>query len=134
MTVRGKLLYRSRRRILSGFIVIWIAAFVATHIPGENLPEIPTSDRVLHTIAFFILTGAMLLTMIAHMSKRKYRIPFIICVMVIYAALDELTQPLVGRYNSVDDWLADVIGVLIAIITGELFWMWLTRRTKKATT
>ena len=38
-------------------------------------------------------------------------------IILIYAALDEITQPLVNRYASIIDWLADAAGMGVAILT-----------------
>ena len=40
--------------------------------------------------------------------------------MIAYAALDEMTQPLVNRYAAFDDWLGDVVGAAGAVMVLEL--------------
>ena len=117
---RGKSKLRSLRHvILVGFVASWLGAFVATHIPLEQLPAFGASDKTLHLVGFFLLGAAFWLTMLAFGSARSHRVVVIVSVMTIYAALDEITQPLVNRYAARDDWLADIIGVIAAVVLLE---------------
>ena len=118
---RGKSKLRSLRHvILVGFVVSWLGAFVATHIPLEQLPAFGAGDKTLHLVGFFLLGAGFWLTMVAFGSARLHRVVVIVSVMTIYAALDEITQRLVkNRYPALDDWLADIVGAIVAVVALE---------------
>ncbi|MCK4601226.1 MAG: VanZ family protein [Phycisphaerae bacterium] len=126
------LLHRARRPILTGCVAIWVFTFVATHIPAQRLPPLPVSDVLLHAAAFFILGSLFWLTLTGYRTARSYRIPLVICTMIIYASLDEATQPLVNRHAALDDWLADIAGAAAAVVAWEIAGFVLDRRRRTA--
>ncbi len=109
----------ARRLLLSGCIVLWLTAFVMTHTPAATLPKGMPGDKLLHFLGYMLLAAVFLLTMSSYGQTRPRRVATAIVVMMIYAGLDEITQPLVNRYASVTDWLADAAGVLAAVILAE---------------
>lgn len=114
-----KLAHRHRRAILICCVVIWLGALIATHIPVERLPRVKLSDVVLHAAGYFVLGAMFWLTLWAHDMWRTRRIWCVFLIMVSYAAMDELTQPLVNRVAAMNDWLADVIGMAAALVLCE---------------
>ena len=40
----------------------------------------------------------------------------VVCCAIIYAAFDEVTQPIVGRSMELMDWVADITGATIAAV------------------
>ena len=95
----------------------WAVLFVIMHIPipAIALRSVSFPDRVLHFIAYFVLTclGAS--------HYRTTRSGSLIGVLLAwalvyagYAALDEWLQQFVRRTPSLGDWLADVSGILVA--------------------
>ncbi len=119
MSPRESKLRSLRHVILIGFLLSWLGAFGASHIPLEQLPEFGASDKTLHLVGFFLLGTGFWLTMLAFGSPMSRRVVVIVSAMTIYAALDEITQPLVNRYAAFDDWLADVVGVIAAVVVLE---------------
>jgi len=118
-----------RHVILSGFVLSWLGAFVATHVPLEQLPELGTSDKTLHLVGFGVLGAGFWLTMLAFGAARLRRVAVIIPALMTYGAIDEITQPLVHRYATLEDWLADVVGVIAAVVVLEaLRWLAMTSR------
>ncbi|MCK4277300.1 MAG: VanZ family protein [Phycisphaerae bacterium] len=112
---------RLRRRILlAGCISLWVGAFVVTHIPASQLPSIHVSDRTLHAVGFFALASIFGWTLRAHGHQRLRRVLLVLVLMTIYAAVDELTQPLVNRYAAWSDWFADVLGAVAAVLVWEI--------------
>jgi len=111
---------RVRRFTLIGCVVLWLCAFTATHIPINQISLFPSSDKTLHFLGFFGLTAAFLLTLILHGLKPKRRIIVVLVSMILYAAFDELTQPLFNRYAAWGDWLADIAGAAAAVVLLEL--------------
>lgn len=75
-----------------------------------SLPSFPHSDKVIHTGLFAILTIAGYLAY-ANYSKWLY------ACLIIYGAITEIMQEIFTdtRFASGYDWLADVIGVLLAV-------------------
>jgi len=72
-------------------------------------------DKLQHILAY----GAM--TVLFVLSLRRF--PSLLSVALLFSAIigvgavDELSQPLVNRTASLADWLADVIGIIIALAT-----------------
>jgi VanZ family protein len=97
------------------------------------VPPVPVNDKVEHFGGFAIL--AMLVSISfspprsrggvgggAYKSVRSVAIALAICLA--YAALDEWTQPFVGRTCDLRDWLADASGAIV----GSLIALTLARR------
>jgi len=120
MNVSKGILHRNRRRLVWITALTWIAAFVATHVPAKELPVLIGADKVLHAIGYAVLAGVLLITLTAFRVAPLHRIPFVVAVCVIYAGLDELTQPLVNRSAELGDWLADMTGAAAAVILWEV--------------
>lgn len=94
----------------------WVALFTLTH-----LPRVPRTirgslgDKAGHFLAYAVLAGLLYLAMWASKSRRGRPGAFVIAVTLAYAAMDELTQPFVGRSCEFLDWLADAAGVLAIV-------------------
>ena len=110
----------ARRRLLLGAcLTIWLAAFVATHLPPRDVPRTGVGDIYLHAAGFFVLGTLLLLTLAAYGAARPRRAAVALLALAIYAALDEATQPLVGRTAAMSDWLADLAGTAAALLLCE---------------
>ena len=121
-----------RRAILVICVTSWLAAFAATHVPATTIRGVHVGDKTLHTVGYFFLTGAFLLTLATRGRTRQLRIGLALAVMTAYGAFDELTQELVNRSAEWRDFLADLAGVILAVIVVEAF-LWLKAR-RSATT
>ena len=100
--------------------VVWIAAFIVTHVPIGKLPEAAVSDKVLHFVCYFLIASLLLGTLAAVRLRPARRDVIVLCVMTLYGAFDEITQTFVGRHASVGDWIADSLGAIAAVIVIEL--------------
>lgn len=100
-------------------VLVWVTAFVATHIPVDKLPTGHLSDKTLHFLGYFILCCLLVLVLASRSLPRPKRVCIAIFVMAAYGAIDELTQLLVGRSASVGDWIADVLGAVAAVLFVE---------------
>ncbi len=109
------------RFFLYACIGLWTSAFVATHVPMSPQGEVFPSDKTLHFLGYLVLGGILLATAKAYRVKRIKRIPAVICVTLLYAAFDEITQPFVGRSAERADWIADACGALTGIAVVEVF-------------
>lgn len=119
-------LYCWRKQILAVFILMWVGAFTATHIPNHMIPkEIHDLGKVtLHGVGFCGLTSWFILAMAAFRRNPIRRMLLSLFVMMVYAAIDEYTQQFFGRSPALFDWTIDTIGTVVAIILWEsILWM-----------
>lgn len=123
-------LHRMRRAMLAITTLLWLGAFIATHVPTHRLPGHLPGDVTLHLVGYLGLAAAVLLTMAFYAKPRRRRIATIFIVMAVYGAIDEITQPLVGRYAAWKDWAADLAGTALAVLIVEALLALLTRRTQ----
>ena len=91
----------------------WIALFAATHLPRLQ-PPLPLShgDKWLHASAYAGLALLLALTWSLRRTLTWRAWLAVIAILVVYAALDEITQALVRRHADAADWLADVVGIV----------------------
>ena len=112
-------LYRRRRALLTTCVLLWLTAFAVTHTPSSELPHFSVGDKTLHVVGFFGLGGIFILTLVAYRMATLRRIVLVALAMMIYAGLDELTQPYFGRTADLLDWVSDMGGTTLAIILCE---------------
>ena len=110
----------ARRAIAAICAVWWVAAAIATHVPIKSLPASAPGPSILHVIGYAVTTSLFLITLIAHGIPAPRRWIVAVLVIAAYAAVDESTQPWVGRDGSVDDWYADLIGMAFALAMIEV--------------
>ncbi len=121
MNQARKRLRKWQRFLLFSSISLWVTAFTVSHIPAEKLPEGPIGDKWLHFIGFFVLASWFHWTLIAYRHPKVRRIALVVSVMALYAAFDEITQPMFNRYGDIGDWYADMTGMIAAVIVWEVF-------------
>jgi VanZ family protein len=97
-----------------GYAAVLVAA---THYPtpedflGPNSP----SDKLLHFVAYLILG---ILTAAAVVARRRLgwrAAVFLVAGLAVFAALDEITQPLFHRAAEPFDWVFDCAGIVAGI-------------------
>lgn len=109
-------------------LIYWIVVTTGTHWPKLRIgaPGLIPVDKILHAIAFCGLAGLLMLT--RRLDRRAGR-PFAArninracAVAVALAALDELSQTWapIDRFARLDDFIADVVGILIAWLVATL--------------
>ncbi len=96
--------------------VVWIAAAVATHIPPAHLSDVHVRDIVLHTVGYFVLASVFLITLRLHGWGWLRRASCALPILLVYGALDELTQPWFHRCAALADFWANTAGILAAIV------------------
>ncbi len=70
-------------------------------------------DKLIHFSGFFVLGG------LAILAGRSIQTSRLILTLIAYAALTEILQYFIpGRSFSVLDWVADSLGVLVAVLSG----------------
>jgi len=104
-----------RRLILAVLVLYWGFALTMTHIPHPPPIGPQVSDKLIHFLAYGLLSGLLFLAL--WMSRPNMRwLPLIVLGIVwAYAAFDELTQPLFHRDCEFGDWLADSAAGVIAV-------------------
>lgn len=101
------------RLVFFGLVLYWPAIFIATHLPPGKVPAVHVSDKLQHLIAFAILTIFLDITL-AHKWRSKGDWLTLLFVLM-YAAIDERSQPLIGREADIVDWFADGTGAAIGL-------------------
>jgi hypothetical protein len=135
MTERADRPHRFRRTLVALSILVWITSAVGTHVPLDHSPGglfsagrilhplarlarmclSFVSDKVIHAAAYFLLGGLLWLTLRAFGARLGRRAAAVLLVAACWGAIDELTQPLVGRSPELLDWAADVAGAVAAV-------------------
>jgi len=103
--------------------VIFTATVVfLTHLPQEVMLsrlQVSGLDKLQHFLAY----GAMTLLFILSFKTSFTMLSALVLFFAIssVATLDELTQPFVNRVASPIDWLADIVGIIIALLAFVYF-------------
>jgi VanZ family protein len=113
-------LFKLRRCLLVVLVLLWVAAVIASHIPQEDLPELPTNGKNLHVLGFFGLASILALLLTTHGQKGWRRDLLVLLVMTAYAAFDEGTQPYFHRHGCLSDWLLDTASAAFALVVFEV--------------
>ena len=99
------------------FAVVVLVSLAVLFAPADDVPFAPVGvDKLVHASLF----AALAVTGRWAGVSRVVLAP----ALVLYGAVSELIQGVIGRDAAVGDWLADVVGVLL----GLLVWQWLARR------
>ena len=99
-------------------ILVTLGVLLLTHLPQEMMPDQLQEngfDKLQHIVAYGIITLFFVLSVRKSFSFRLAAIFFV--VISIIAMFDELTQPLVNRQAGLMDWLADLIGVTVVLLS-----------------
>jgi VanZ family protein len=98
----------------------WLGLFAVTHIPPAQLPKTNVSDKLEHFTAYAILCGFLHFCLWPRRMHPLTRAGVVLGIAMAYGAFDELTQILVNRSCSIDDWYADVGGACVAVLVMSL--------------
>ena len=109
---------------------------IATHLPADDVEFIVRAadyglfeldpDKLLHMAAYGVLG---LLAALAYGGRWQTMTSAAIALFVLLAAwgfVDELTQPLFGRFADANDFVFDLIGGAIGLAAGLAASRWLT--------
>jgi len=107
----------ARIAVIVLLILYWLALFVGTHLPPGVGGGVEIPDKVLHFSGFAGLGG--LLAFAA--PNRRWRTLLACWLLAVgYGAVDELTQPIVGRDDDIWDFVADTAGAFCGVAVGAL--------------
>jgi VanZ family protein len=102
--------------------IYWLFLLLTTHLPRLTLDTgIPNDDKLAHFCAFGLL--AFLFWRCRQTLSRPIGprfAPAAAAWIALYAAIDEYTQPWVGRSGDVRDWVADMSGAAAVVLLLEL--------------
>ena len=96
------------------FAVAVLVSLAVLFAPASDVPPSPPGvDKLVHAALFAALavTGRW-----AGTSRTV-----LVAVLVLYAAVSEVVQDLIGRDAAFGDWVADVVGLLLALVLWERF-------------
>lgn len=93
------------------------AMLAGTHLPMQTVPgPVFDADKLIHFAAYGGLTLLLAVAITRRVGRVSWRSALAIFVTIAaIGAVDELTQPYVGRSCDFYDWVADASGALIAI-------------------
>jgi hypothetical protein len=95
------------------FAVTVLASLAVLFAPADDVPFAPAGvDKLVHGSLFL----ALALTGRWAGIRRVVLVP----ALVVYAAVSEVVQGLIGRDAAVGDWIADVVGVLLGLLACQL--------------
>lgn len=106
-------------------IVVCLTNVLFSHQPSPILMDLGFTfeDKLLHISAFFVLGISLLFALSAYKMPKYYRIIIVIFFGAIWGMLDEIHQSFVpNRTAALDDWIADVIGILISLLFIRFFY------------
>ncbi|MDA7899253.1 VanZ family protein [Pirellulales bacterium] len=112
---------RGRNRVLGatllgGFVLYSIVLVIATHLPnGTTVVRFPGFDKLLHFGAYGCqATLAMgVLCVVGRASSKS--IVLLVVALACFGGIDEITQPVFGRQAEFLDWVADCVGIVLAV-------------------
>ncbi|RLS34069.1 MAG: hypothetical protein DWH79_05430 [Planctomycetota bacterium] len=89
-----------------------------THVPRPEkfLPANPPGDKTLHLLAYGVLGGLVCSTAAARGGWSMRLGLSLVGGLLVFAMLDEATQPFFGRYADLFDWLFDGLGLVAGMI------------------
>ena len=104
-----------RRLIVPLLALYWLAMFAGTHWPRGPQLGLGVSDKALHFAAFCGL--AFLLSAANSISRAMSLVSYagIFGIVLVYGAIDEISQIPVGRDCEWLDFRADVIGACVGL-------------------
>ena len=116
--------------------ILWAAVIlVLTSIPRLSLPDINVSleDKVAHLTVYFVLAFLTLRAIVANFPEIQAKhVKLVLLMTVSFAIFDELHQiPIPGRYGEWGDLLADVLGIVLAVLLYRLVFPLLVKKNKR---
>ena len=97
-----------------------IALFTLTHTHRPPGIGVNLGDKAAHFLGYGALTGLFYMTFWVALPRRRWSVLGALPMALLYGAMDEITQPLVGRTCELADWLADGSGAAVAVGGWEL--------------
>ncbi len=105
-----------------------LALVLGTHLPDENIAVKSTislvqGDKAAHFLGFLGLS--ILVFGLCGLGGITRSALFVGIGLALFATIDELTQPFVGRSAEFSDWLCDLLGITVGWTFITFAWPWL---------
>ncbi|MGQ9818555.1 MAG: VanZ family protein [Candidatus Kapaibacteriales bacterium] len=101
-------------------MAILIFVLSSLHKPFVEINQFVWEDKLIHFLVFFAFGISLLLPLssrILKSEKEKKAILLVVIIGLLYGAIDEIHQSYVpGRVCDLTDWIADAVGVILAIL------------------
>lgn len=108
-------------------ILYWPLLFVLAHIPIPRLVRTAdVSDKSIHFFAYLTLVFFLWFAINndRKVSWRKARVWIILCLVIAYSIIDEVSQPYVGRTCDATDLAANMAGSITGLVIFTIFKFW----------
>ena len=107
------------RLVWWAWVGYWLLLFTVMHLPkppGAFLAQ-RIGDKLVHAGAYYVLAmlGGWAAWRKGQPINRRWALRWLI-VYAVYAAFDEVLQQFVDRACQLTDWLADLVGVTLALL------------------
>lgn len=121
--IENGLAERLKRPALLALALYTLLLLAGTHVPQppDELMDLAGSDKRLHFAAYGVLALLAGLNLALRGLLRPSTALLLWAALAGFGALDEITQPLVGRQAEWNDWWADLAGLasgLAAVVLG----------------
>lgn len=110
------------------WVIIWaLVIFIQSSFPAISLPKVEWFgiDKIVHMGVFGMLAGLCYISFLNIKSRNIFTKNIYLStaiITIIYGALDEIHQYFVpNRSCELQDWLADALGVMIALMIIRYF-------------
>lgn len=103
---------------LVALALYWLAIFIGTHLPTQRVSGVAmANDKLVHAAAYAVLTTLLCIAWRRVGGSLGLRGRLVIAAVILaYGAIDELSQPYFGRSCDLMDWIADGVGVTLALV------------------
>lgn len=120
-------LRRRHKYSLIALAAYWPLVFTLTHIPVPDIArKSGMSDKTMHVMAFFALTFLVWCAVSPYRRIEWHRAKtwWVFGALAAYGAMDEYLQSFVGRGACVDDFIANLFGITLAMGVLSIFHFW----------
>ncbi len=100
---------------------VWLGLYACLLLTLTHMPSVPTvfksqDDKTLHFAAYFVLGGLSFFAAGLTFRNKSILPLAVIIACLVFAAVDESTQPAFGRSADILDWRADAFGIITAVV------------------
>lgn len=122
-----KKLLRRHKYSLIALALYWPLVFTLTHIPVPDLArKSGMSDKTMHVMAYFALTFLVWCVVSPYrcVQWNRAKVWWVVAAVAFYGAVDEIIQGFVGRSAAIDDYVANLFGIVFALAILSIFEFW----------
>lgn len=122
---------RAKQAVISAGTAAYAAILVAaTHHPKPErfLGNNPPSDKLLHFMAYALLGSLAAVAVRARGRLTGKKAVALAVGLAVFAALDEITQPIFSRAAEPLDWVFDCLGIAVGIAAVMVISSWASAR------